>query len=317
MVLRRLHDNRLTRPLKRSLVRSLVARLSTRRTLNGYYRLLDDRARADFHQLYAKIFRGVESPSQPSEWIVPFCGRNIRLPLRPSSFWLDWDSAVSIVGHDIEIKQTYAGLIGSEERPDLFLDVGANYGTHSVLFLSAGIPTIAFEPNPRCHEAFDSMCALNGLSGQWEPVAVGAAEGEVELTYPETDTWLGSVSATVSRDLKANGTVISQQVKMKTLDGYLDQIPVGKTVLIKIDVEGFECEVIKGATNVLRAFRPTILFESNDTGSRDELYSLLDLRGYAIQHLPWRPSAPFNLIGSHEFSNSPATNFIARPLRSS
>ena len=40
---------------------------------------------------------------------------------------------VSIVGHDIEVKETYAALIASDHRPTLFLDVGANYGLHSIL----------------------------------------------------------------------------------------------------------------------------------------------------------------------------------------
>ncbi|CAA9891487.1 conserved hypothetical protein [Candidatus Methylobacter favarea] len=76
------------------------------------------------------------------------------MPLTSERFWLDWDTAVSITGHDIEIKQTYEALIGSSEPPELFIDIGANYGTHSLLFLVHQIKTITFEPNASCHDFF-------------------------------------------------------------------------------------------------------------------------------------------------------------------
>src|ERR1700722_9247274 len=51
-------------------------------------------------------------------------------------------------GHDSELKQTYASLIQLEHPPRLVLDIGANYGTHSIIFLSHDIETVSFEPNP-------------------------------------------------------------------------------------------------------------------------------------------------------------------------
>src|SRR3954453_3735677 len=135
----KLYDNRFTRPLESSIVRSIARRNRSRRILNHYYGLLGDPAKSRFHARYAKIFRDQDGGRlAPGDWIVHFSDKVIRLPLRSSSLWLDWDSAISIVGHDIEIKQTYAELVKSDERPALFLDVGANYGTHSILLLSAG-----------------------------------------------------------------------------------------------------------------------------------------------------------------------------------
>lgn len=169
--------------------------------LNQYYNLLSSPAKSRFHRRYSKMFRDHGSLS-PGTWTVIFAGRKIIMPMRAAWSWLDWDSAVSIVGHDDEVKDTYAALVDSDQRPALFLDVGANYGTHSVLFLSVGIPVIAFEPNPQCLSHFQAMCESNGLSGRWEQVALGNQNGEIELVYLETHTWLGSVSPAVALTLK-------------------------------------------------------------------------------------------------------------------
>lgn len=311
-VFSKLYDNRISAPLKCSIVRSIARRDRSRAMLNHYYGLLDDRAKSRFHARYAKIFRDQSDDRlAPGDWTVRFDDKAIRLPLRSSSLWLDWDSAVSIVGHDVEIKQTYAELVKSDERPALFLDVGANYGTHSVLFLAAGIPTISFEPNPSCFSYFQTVCELNGLEGwRWEQVAVGDRSGKVDLVYPENETWLGSVSLDVTSSVKSTGKVITKQVPLRRIDDYLDDI--GRdNMLIKIDVEGFEREVIQGAAQLLTRYRPKIIFESNTTKSREEFFQLLSDYGYSVYPLPYLPSAHPAALRQDAFLESAATNFIA------
>lgn len=309
LLLEKLSENRFTRPIKRSIVRSIAAKNGLRGVLERYYGLLDDEAKSRFHARYSKIFRNHSVALAAGEWVVDFVDREIRLPLRPSWSWLDWDNATSIVGHDVEVKQTYAAMVMSEERPAIFLDVGANYGMHSVLFLSVGIPVIAFEPNPACFSQFKIVCELNSLSGRWEQVAIGNKAGQIELAYPDKETWLGSVSSEVVATLKRSGGVTTKQVPLKKLDDYLTDLPSNK-ILIKIDVEGFEREVIEGASKILQHFRPKIIFESNDTKSRLDLFQLLANHGYSVHPLPWRFSFASHL-SMDEFLTSKATNFIA------
>lgn len=316
---RRLRNNRITRKATamtlwpmRSIVRSFAARPGPRAALNRYYDHLDTGARARFQSRYSRVFRREDTPMSPGEWNVRFAGRRISVPLRPEWAWLDWDLAVSIVGHDVEIVQTYEALLLSDERPDFFLDVGANYGTHSILFLSAGIPVIAFEPNPGCYSYFQAACELNGFSGRWEQAAVGSGPGEIELVFPEKETWLGSVSSDVTPGLKEWGDVTRLRVPVTNLDSYLSEIPRGK-VLIKIDVEGYEIEVLKGAARMLRDYKPTIIFESNDAKLRAELFRLYEESGYGIHSLPYRPAARSKAFSLDEFLASTATNFIALP----
>jgi hypothetical protein len=130
----KLLDNRLTRPAKQEFVRACASRSAGRRLLNRYYRSLDAKARSRFWTRYAKIFRNHRKQVEGGTWEIDFADTPICLPLRPEWAWLDWDVAVSIVGHDIEVKQTYVALLNSSlSRPELFIDVGANYGTHSIL----------------------------------------------------------------------------------------------------------------------------------------------------------------------------------------
>lgn len=309
-MLARVFENKFTRPIKRAFVRLVAVRRGSRKILNKYYGLLGDDSRARFYARYSKIFRDQKIRLANGTWNVRFANRTIILPLRLAWSWLDWDCAVSLIGHDIEIKQTYAALIDSNQRPALFLDVGANYGIHSILFLSAGIPVIAFEPNPDCLSYFQTACDLNGLSGHWEQVAIGNRTSEIELVYPEKESWLGSICPEVISGLKSSKGIIVRKVQLRTLDEYLRGIPREK-VLMKIDVEGAEKEVLQGASELLKHCRPTIIFESNEAKTRDELFRQFERFEYSVHPLPWRPSVVSRLLGVDEFKASTATNFIA------
>ena len=72
------------------------------------------------------------------------------------------------------------------------------------------------------------------------------------------------------------------------------------------DLEGFEGDVIKGASQILQHFRSKIIFESNDTASRPICFDY----GYSVYPLAWRLSFASHLAVD-EFLKSKATNFIA------
>jgi FkbM family methyltransferase len=291
-------------------VRLLASMTITRAALNNYYNSLDANGRAWCHYRYAKVFRngGILSPG---EWIINFNGNRVKFPLRRESAWLDWDTAISAIGHDVEVKITYENLVASDQPPALFLDVGANYGTHSLLFLSAGIPTISFEPNEACFAYFVELCKLNGIDGHWEQVAIGDTTGEIQLIYPEKDTWVGRVQSPHADPTTTPAGWRCRKVPLRKLDDYLESLPSGD-ILIKIDVEGFEPQVICGATSLLHFRKPKLIFESFGP-SRTQLFELLTGRGYSIHLLPWSSVTSSNSLGIHEFSESKMTNFIAIP----
>lgn len=308
---------------KRLVARLMIAIPPLRRVLNERYLKLG--YNEQFHNLYDGLFRNrLAQRLMPSgQWTVRFMDRDIVMPLNSKLLWLHWDLAVSINSVDIEVKQTYSTMLSSDAPPTLFLDIGANYGTHSILFSSVGIPVIAFEPNPTCFEFCEMVCQLNGFScPQWEQVAIGDRSGQVDLSYPEGYAWLGSISPAAVRTTSdffsrrrnvRNLKVIRHVVRLRPLDDYLSQT-VGKRLLIKIDAEGLELEVLRGASRILTHVRPHIIFETNDPASRLQLHGLLTDHNYSVHALPWLGTDAQSLAMPAElFVQSKAINFFAKP----
>ena len=124
---------------------------------------------------------------------------------------------------------------------DLFLDIGANVGSYTILASKVcGAQSIAFEPDPAAARSLRHNISLNAVEDRVrvEQVALGACSGEIAFTVG-LDTMNHVATA---KDEK------SQTVVVKRLD---DISGTGSAVLAKLDVEGFEDEVIKGAVNVL------------------------------------------------------------------
>lgn len=281
--------------------------------MNALYLKFPSSQRALFHQRFAKVFRNGTDQGRDGHWEVAFGNKRILMPLRRGSFWLDWDNAVSIVGHDIEVKQTYESLIASpSERPDLFVDIGANYGTHSLLFLVHGIEVITFEPNSSCHEYFRQTCDLNGVRPRLEPLALGEETGFVEFSYPERDTWLGSTSPEVIERLKSAEGLVTKQVEQKTLDDFYPEFG-SKRTLIKVDTEGNELSVLEGARKTLKESRPRIIFECFSQSEKSKIFELFAGQRYSVYPLPWNPNSDAGAFSERQFSASSATNFIAIP----
>jgi FkbM family methyltransferase len=127
-------------------------------------------------------------------------------------------------------------------RPDdLFIDVGANIGSYTLL--ASGVckaRTISFEPDPETMVLLRRNIHLNGLHGHVVLVqsAVGAEEGEVEFTTG-LDTCNHVTKGNEGR---------TQRVSMLTLDRVAALTP---PIMIKLDVEGYEADVFRGARAVL------------------------------------------------------------------
>jgi FkbM family methyltransferase len=166
----------------------------------------------------------------------------------------------------------YTGLYEFEDmifvyhalRPeDLFVDVGANAGAYTVLAAgAAGARAVAFEPVPQTFELLVDNIALNGLGQRVDArnVAVGSQDGKLTMT-----TGLAAQNRVETRDVRDSNTI---DVPVVRLDDLLPESSKGAIVL-KIDVEGWESEVLKGAGAVLARRQPlAILVEMNQSGER-------------------------------------------------
>jgi FkbM family methyltransferase len=136
-------------------------------------------------------------------------------------------------------------------RPgDCIWDVGANIGHYSEQFATAVGPSgkvISFEPSRACATMLEARARDHEAGASWEiaPIALSDADGDAWLSVQAGDTAPGN--QLVSRDAPS-----AVAVRTARADSLLD---AGYTApeVVKIDVEGFEGEVLDGMGSVLRS----------------------------------------------------------------
>lgn len=161
---------------------------------------------------------------------------------------------------------------------DVFFDIGANVGAYTLL--AAGVckaKTVALEPVPATFNILDKNVSLNELHDKVTLLNCGAGATAGTITF--------SVHEDTTNHVVANGetTDVKETLPIISIDSLLsDHHPC----LIKIDVEGYETEVLKGMHETLEsASLKAIIIELNGSGGRygfDErmIHELLLSKGF-------------------------------------
>jgi FkbM family methyltransferase len=169
------------------------------------------------------------------------------------------------------------------------LDVGAHRGEFSsaVRALLPKAQIYAFEPLPDCCA---EVARRFGTAGTLQafPVAIGAVHDRITLwrsSYPKSSSVLPM--AELHKDSfpwSAGNTPLT--VEMRALDEYLEQLKLAEKVLLKIDVQGYEAQVLNGAKELLKrvayvllevSFQP--LYEGQ--GAFAEIHTFLQSAGFS------------------------------------
>jgi FkbM family methyltransferase len=140
------------------------------------------------------------------------------------------------------------------------LDIGANVGTHSLAFARHFRHVHAFEPNPQLWESFARNIDLNDL-GNVSLHKTGLGDQEADLPFyliEKKNYGLGTFSTAEQYDLPLEEV---GRMKVATGDGYTELAGIGPVDAIKIDVQGFELEVLTGLSRVLERDRPFVWME--------------------------------------------------------
>jgi FkbM family methyltransferase len=130
------------------------------------------------------------------------------------------------------------------------LDVGANIGTHTLTYAKTADMVYAFEPQPFM---FDMLCTnllLNNVLNV-TPIqcALGPADGITTMNIHDPREDNSPAGEGVG---KGNSTVSMHK---------LDSLAIGKVDFIKMDIEGYELEALKGMTNTLAQYHPVVYIE--------------------------------------------------------
>ena len=142
------------------------------------------------------------------------------------------------------------GIIKPFDYPWRIVDVGACVGGFVVPFLE-NLPNATadlFEPWQLCWDYL--LHNVKGLPVRVHPEAVAAGRKEITLSYSERFKVMGCPS------------VYGTGIEARTVQAVaLDDVLIGKVDWLKIDVEGYELEVLKGADNILREMHPATIVE--------------------------------------------------------
>ncbi|MFV8819147.1 FkbM family methyltransferase [Haliea sp. E17] len=154
-----------------------------------------------------------------------------------------------------------AYLLHVLRKEDIFVDVGANVGSYSLLAGAViGARGFAFEPVPTTHRRLVENLRLNHIETRVNHPCLGMSDNPGKLLFT-------SDQDTVNHALTEHEKEVNViEVKVSTLD---DILTGEDPSFVKIDVEGFEMSVLRGATQLLaRPSLHSVIMELNGSGQR-------------------------------------------------
>lgn len=205
--------------------------------------------------------------------------------LRPDGFFCMEPTALDFAQNGFSERGLIDWAVNLVNPEKTFVDIGAHVGTYSTTFAEKCTNVVSFEACPKTFNYLCANIALRGLDYKITPhrLALGAEEGETTF-YIRSDDGGGNTC------VKLNDI---EYPKIKVPVRTLDSFNIRNIGLIKIDVEGFEKNVLQGALETLKeSDYPSILFESwapwrdneNVPASviREELFAYIESIGYRI-----------------------------------
>ena len=161
------------------------------------------------------------------------------------------------------------------------IDAGAHYGAWTIAMASLGESVHAFEPAHHALEVLQRNIELNEFSNvTTHPVALGEADAELKL-------FMHADPSRASMGDFAQETAGTEVVQVRTLDDIIS----GRVDFIKIDVEGFELPVLRGAQRILTTQQPVVIFELQPPAARRSghdpfaAWNFLAEHGYRFEQL--------------------------------
>ena len=156
-------------------------------------------------------------------------------------------------------------------RPkQIVIDIGAQYGDYAILcskIYKAKVYT--FEPLPQNFKEILKNIRLNGLEEDQIKAFNVALSDENKEKYITFD---GDMANSIGKGKKI-------RIKFRTLDSYKI-----KPDIIKIDVEGFEVNVLRGAIKTIKKYKPKIIIETHSRELEEQVKEMLTSLGYKLKH---------------------------------
>lgn len=145
------------------------------------------------------------------------------------------------------------------DKSTIAADVGANIGLTTLFLGQRASKVVGFEPSPSTYGFLkrNIECAKLG-NCTVENIGLGSRRSESEISFAQTDRSGGFISDS----MKPSAGHVTERISVEALDAVWDRYADGLN-FIKIDVEGYEQEVIEGGRAVIARCKPTIVLELN------------------------------------------------------
>ncbi len=185
------------------------------------------------------------------------------------------------------------------------LDIGANVGFITQMLVYHGFETIAFEPQPAI---FALLQKNTKFKAHCHNLALGSVAGTAKM--PRVD---------YSRKGNFGGLGIGERTALGTIDVRmvtLDSMEFQRIGLIKLDVEGYELEVLKGGRETILRDKPIMYIEDDRMQNSSSLRGYIEEMGYTIEeHDPtlYREDNFFELKKNIWNKNYVSKNIICMP----
>jgi len=182
------------------------------------------------------------------------------------------------------VQAFYDGMLAHSSRR-IFVDIGANTGSFSLLpAVNKELYCYSFEPNPVAFDILGENIELNNIVDNVFAYNFGVwserADMDLKIPIDQGDSGLSTFGDDPSRFVYGgkDGAYKTHKVRCVTLDSiYSGFVRIGA---IKIDTEGSEIKVLKGAKNILRDQKPLLLFEYDNKNTVQFGYDREDIVDY-------------------------------------
>ncbi|MCW8964856.1 MAG: FkbM family methyltransferase [Gammaproteobacteria bacterium] len=201
--------------------------------------------------------------------------------------------------HECDVLAFIRDFMAMLDKP-VCIDIGANIGHHALFMSKHANKVLAFEPYGPVRQSLQEKLELNHISNvDIYPVALGEKnESKQFFAPPEGNLGMGSFVEEFS-----NANRSDEKLDVRRGDDFFAELGIERADFIKLDVEGFEKEVLSGAQETLARLRPVVLFESsirldNALHSMQEIEGIFpeDYRYFRFTHIGKRRHGKYKLV---------------------
>ena len=167
----------------------------------------------------------------------------------------------------------FTSYLTNQKEKGIFIDVGTHIGRYSILMAKKKLEVFSFEPLKTNFNQFKINASLNGIEKNihFYNTGIGDKKRKTKIFYDKNKGGEASIVF--------NKSMLTEEINLDKLDNLL-KFSSQKRIILKIDVEGFEYEVLKGARNFIKRNNPDIFIEIWDKNKKRD-YTFFKKVGYS------------------------------------